>query len=240
MSGAVRIFFYNWPIYLGTWAAAAAVIVVGVHLGAMLLVLGATAAALWSVWSLAVSFYIYDRSALAGGTWVGKLVPAGTEAWATIDAGLDAEVDLDASMPGHCIARLDIYDGNVVGRGSVERARARTPRQHVAKRCSATALALPDASCDVVAVVFTAHEVQTADDRDRFFREIGRTLRVGGRVVLVEHHRDLPNFLAFGPGFFHFLPRGEWLRVARAAGMIVRESMHVTPWVTALALERAT
>jgi len=239
VSGAIRIFFYNWPIYLGTWAAAAAVVALGAHLGATLLVVGGVVAALWSVWSLAVSFYIYDRSLLAGGTWVAKLVPAGTEAWAAIDAGLDAEVDLDASMPGHCIARLDIYDGAVVGRGSVERARARTPRKHVAKLCPATALALPDASCDVVAVVFTAHEVQTADDRDRFFREVVRALRADGRVLLVEHHRDLPNFLAFGPGFLHFLPRREWLRVARAAGMIVRETMHVTPWVTALALEKA-
>jgi len=239
VSGAVRIFRYNWPKYAVTWCAAVAALCYAEHFGGWLLVLGALLALAWSALSLAVSHYVYDRSALAGGKWLPALLPANTEAWATADAGLDAEVALDAVMPGTCVARLDIYDGATVGARSVDRARAITPRAHAATRSSATALALGDGACDVVAVIFTAHEIHDAGVRERFFLEVKRTLRAGGRLLLVEHLRDAPNFLAFGPGFLHFQPRAEWLRLARAAELRVAAETRVTPWVMALALEKA-
>jgi SAM-dependent methyltransferase len=141
-------------------------------------------------------------------------------------------------MPGRCLARLDIYDGTRVGAGSVERARRATPRRHDATRCGVTELPHADASCDVVTLVFAAHEVTSPGDRDRLFAEVRRALRPGGRLLLVEHPRDTPNFLAFGPGFLHFLPRREWLRVARCADLTVAGALRVTPWVMALSLEK--
>ncbi len=41
----------------------------------------------------------------------------------------------------------------------------------------------------------------------KFFNEIHRILKKKRPVFLVEHMRDTANFLAFGPGFFHFYPR---------------------------------
>jgi SAM-dependent methyltransferase len=73
----------------------------------------------------------------------------------------------------------------------------------------------------------------------RFFEELRRVLAPRGRVLVVEHLRDVPNFLAFGPGFLHFHPRREWLRVAKAANLAVTKTAKVTPWVTALLLEKA-
>jgi SAM-dependent methyltransferase len=242
VSGALRIFLYNWPLYAATWASAAVAVGVGTVLGGPLgamVVVGALGAIAWSATSLAVSFHVYDRSPLARGTWITEFLPRGAPAWISVDTGLDAEVDLDAALAGPCLGRLDVYDGRIVGRGSVRRARSTTPRKHAAQPCSALALPLGDAACELACVVFTAHEVQLPADRVRFFEELRRVLAPGGRVLVVEHLRDVPNFLAFGPGFLHFLPRREWLRVAKATSFAVARTTTITPWVTALLLEKA-
>src|SRR5262249_55829067 len=96
-SGAARIFVYNWPIYAGTWALAVGALVLALErgLGPAAVILG-SAPAVWSVLSLLVSFHIYDRSPLLGGRWLSSLLPTSVEDWATIHAGLDAEVALEA------------------------------------------------------------------------------------------------------------------------------------------------
>jgi SAM-dependent methyltransferase len=240
-SGALRIFLYNWPVYVATWTAAVVVLVSATRLPKTALVLVtalACGAVVWSVASLAVSFYIYDRSVLVSGAWVPGVLGKQRSTWATIHAGLDAEVELDAVMPGECLARLDVFDPRVMTSPSIVRARARTPRAKAATRCSPTALALNDASCDAVVVAFTVHEIRDPTARDEFFGEIRRALRPGGRAIVVEHFRDLPNFLAFGLGFVHFVPRGEWLSCAERARLAIALETKVTPWVTALVLER--
>jgi hypothetical protein len=241
MSGARRIFSYNWPIYAATWLGAIAGALLVPRLwpqGAWLAVAAALGAVAWSLLSLLVSHYVYDRSGLQTGAWLRPLLPATVESWASIDAGLDAEVTLDGIVPGRCAGRVDIYDGELVRAPSVRRARALTPRRHAAVAARATALPLADESCDLVAVIFTAHEIRDPRARAAFFGELRRVLSRRGRALLVEHLRDAANFLAFGPGFLHFCARREWLAQAERAGLHVAVETRVTPWVMALALER--
>jgi len=53
--------------------------------------------------------------------------------------------------------------------------------------------------------------------------------RLGCRLFLAGY-----NFLAFGPGFLHFLPRGEWLRVAHESGLLAVRDFRFTPFVRVL------
>jgi SAM-dependent methyltransferase len=240
VSGAARILLYNWPTYALTWIGGLVALVLAPRFNGLALFvgLGAAIAIGWSLFSLLVSFWIYDRSGLVAGAWLRPLLPARVEAWTAVDTGLDAEVMLDDVLPGTCLGRLDVYDGERVRAPSVQRARAITPRSHAAIRARPGALPLPDGSCDVVAAVFAAHEVRDRTLREQLFAEMRRLLRDGGRVLLVEHVRDSANFVAFGPGFVHFQPRAEWLRLAERAGLRIAAETRVTPFVMALALER--
>ena len=239
-SGALRIFTYNWPIYVGTWTFAIGSALVAQRLPSPLALLALSASAVAIVWSFAsllISAYVYDWSALSGGTWVSELLGK-PETWATIHAGLDAEVDVDAALGPGCVARLDIFDAELMTSPSIARARTRTPPVHAVVPCKATALPLADASCDAIVVAFTAHEIRDDKAREAFFSELRRALKPEGRALVVEHLRDLPNFMAFGPGFLHFVARTEWRRLVALARLDVVREARVTPWVMALTVSR--
>jgi SAM-dependent methyltransferase len=240
-NAAARIFSYNWPTYGAVSAGALAAIVVARALApawASLVTGGAVLAVAWAFASLVVSHWIYDRSELHGGAWLPALLPPRTSRWAAIDAGLDAEVDL-ACMPGTCVAWLDVFDPRIMRAPSIGRPRRQTPRTVPATPAAVEALPLADRTCDALVVPFTAHEIRDRAARERFFAETARALVPGGRLVVVEHVRDLANFLAFGPGNWHFQPRGEFLRVATLAGLRLADERRITPWVHAFAFEKS-
>jgi SAM-dependent methyltransferase len=238
-SGARRIFSYNWPIFVATWIGAALVMAWAVRSGTQAACALALAACLWSLVSLAVSSYVYDYSELSAGRWALAMFDTPPETWCSIHAGLDAELTLEGVVPGTPIAWLDVYDAELMTSPSIARARATTPQARAAVRCKPQALPLAKASCDAVFVAFTAHEIRNQEAREQFFVEVRRALRPGGRMLLVEHVRDLWNFAAFGPGFLHFVARDEWLRLAAHAGLRVAKEVRITPWVMALALEKS-
>ena len=64
---------------------------------------------------------------------------------------------------------------------------------------------LPEDSADKIFVTLSAHEIATDDERIAFFTALKRSLKPAGQIVVTEHLRDLPNFLAYTIGFFHFL-----------------------------------
>jgi hypothetical protein len=83
----------------------------------------------------------------------------------------------------------------------------------------------------LVVVTLAAHEIRESGKREGFFLELRRIVSPAGRVVVVEHLRDLAAALAFGPGIFHFFPRGEWLRLGSRVGMELEHERAITPFV---------
>jgi hypothetical protein len=90
---------------------------------------------------------------------------------------------------------------------------------------------LADESTDIVFALLAIHELRAESERTAWFAEAKRCLRVGRRIVLVEHVRDIANFFAFGPGFLHFHSYASWRRCWEHAGLRCVDHFDMTPFV---------
>lgn len=241
--GVRRVVAFNWPkLVLGAAAAVAAGVVAATSASPVLRALTLLTAA-GTVWflasSLVVSWWVYDRSGLHDWRWLAPLLPVARPRWALVHAGFDeAGPSLPAAL-GTPAAVVDLAPW--LSRTSPSNVRAQ--RRHPApstiaagRACGPTPLALPPASYDVVLLAFTAHEVRDRQQREALFEDLRRVLRPAGRVVLVEHLRDLPNLAAFGPGALHFQSRREWQRLARRSGLSTVHEVAMTSFVRGFAL----
>jgi ubiquinone/menaquinone biosynthesis C-methylase UbiE len=237
--GVIEIAWFNWHQYAaGTLVClAAGWILLGVPLSPIpraLLASGTGLAAFWLVASLVVSHYIYDRSGLSTWEWVKPLFPTPPMRWANIHCGFDeTTAPLDHLFPQSERLVLDIFDAREMTEASLQRARRYEVRAPEAVHAQCDALPARDEQMDALFVLFAAHELRHRFARNSLFRELRRVLARGGRLLLVEHLRDGWNFLAFGPGYWHFLPRQEWEAQIREAGFTVERVFHKTPFVQA-------
>jgi len=63
---------------------------------------------------------------------------------------------------------------------------------------------------DIVFLLSAVHEIRSNEEKILFLKECHRLCKSGGRIIMVEHLRDFPNFLAFSVGFTHFFSRSVW------------------------------
>ena len=85
-------------------------------------------------------------------------------------------------------------------------------------------------------MILSAHEVRDPAERAAFFREIQRGMAPGAQIVVVEHLRDAPNFLAYTVGFLRFHSRAAWLATFEAAGLVVESEEKHTPFLSVFTL----
>jgi SAM-dependent methyltransferase len=240
--GTAQILRYNRSFYV---AGAVGVAIGGATLSALpwpvwLALPGWIALAMGTWWllaSIAASYWVYDASDLMSWKWVADLKPAGGR-WASFHAGLDEATPDIAREWGEPSAVCDFFDPTEMTEASILRARNLARNTLRAQPVQYGAFPFESESLDAIAVVFSAHELRSAAARERFFGELRRALRPGGRLLLVEHLRDVPNFIVFGPGAFHFMSRGEWRRLCAQAGLAITEERQKTPFVAAFVAER--
>lgn len=194
---------------------------------------GAGLAAWWTLASLAASWYIYDLSPLRRWNWLYKLADPAASRWVLVHTGLDEAGYLfrqrHPASPGLI---LDTFHPQTMTEPSIRRARAEATTSPDA-RCHWGHWPTRNASADLVFFILAAHELRRHTDRLALFREALRSLKPGGKVILVEHERNLLNFLAFGPGFLHFWPAGEWDVTASEAGLSLEHQQSIATFITA-------
>jgi SAM-dependent methyltransferase len=245
-AGTLTIVQMNWPRYV-----LAGVIVVTTAMPIAFDLPPAIRVALWSAASLALFWVImsvvgahivYDRSDLFTWRWMRDVLEVAPTRWINIHAGLN-------SLPRPIISRLfpkatglsvDIFDPTEMTEASIHRARVALPMDPHSLPGRFDHLPIYCGDADVAFIILAAHELRRDESRLALFRELHRVVRAGGTVVLVEHVRNLANFIAFGPGAFHFFSRRNWMRAATAGGFDLTRELSFLPLVHAFILRRSS
>jgi hypothetical protein len=240
--GMAAIARFNWPFYVAATAMLLASLLGLIFLSAFIwkLVCGAAlaGAAYFLFGSLGVSHLIYDRSDLYRWRWLDRAL-GGAQLHRVIfcHSGFDeASEELRSRLAKTEWLILDHFDEARMTEASIRRARKLFPPTAGTLSAAYDQWPVAKETADVVFGLLAIHELRSEQERSAWFSEARRCLARGGRVVLVEHLRDLANFLAFGPGFLHFHSRESWRRAWEVAGFRAADGFGVTPWVRVFVL----
>jgi SAM-dependent methyltransferase len=201
-----------------------------------LLILGTVVS---SCLSLLVSYYVYDFSDLYRLDWLKCLPIAPQSDIINVHAGFDETSFLfQKNFPEARLRVFDFYNPLQHTEVSIKRARKAYPPFPNTQTIETKHLPLPDTSVGTIFVVLSAHEIRQDAERVLFFQELRRTLHPEGRIVVVEHLRDMPNFIAYNIGFFHFLSKKSWLTTFQKSSLSIAQSLKITPFITVFILKK--
>lgn len=189
--------------------------------------------------SLIVSFYVYDLSNLYTFDWLDDLNINTEGKILNINAGFDeTSALLHSKYPGSEIKVFDFYDPQKHTEISIKRARNAYPPYGGTMQSSTSSLPVQENTADNVFVIFSAHEIRNDTERTNFFKELNRTVRQSGKIIITEHLRDTANFIAYNIGAFHFLSRSTWNETFQGAGLRICNEIKITPFITSFILEK--
>jgi ubiquinone/menaquinone biosynthesis C-methylase UbiE len=241
--GVANIIRFNWHFYLIAGISVLLIITASVWVSNLLFwILIALAFGIVSSTciSLLVSYYVYDRSRLYDLSWLNQFDRPEIQTMLNVHAGFDETSSiLQKNFPSAEMKVFDFYDPSKHTEVSIERARKAYPPYGGTMKISTSKLPLPNNSVNLIFNIFALHEVRNRNERTAFLKEQVRTLRDDGKVVVVEHLRDVPNFLAYNIGFFHFLSEAEWRSTFQLAGLRLDYRFKITPFINVFILRKA-
>lgn len=241
LQGMLAIAGFNWPFYAAASAVMAASLF-GLFANSPTIKLSSAAAFVGAgyflVGSLGVSHLVYDRSDLYRWTWLDRALRGGNFRRAIFcHCGFDETSEVLRERYGEIEwLTLDHFDEGRMTEASIRRARPKYPPAPGTLPCPYDRWTAPDGTADFVLGLLAIHELRSETERRAWFSEARRCLARDGRIVLVEHLRDLPNFIAFGPGFLHFHSRESWREAWEKCRLFLHDEFCVTPWVRVFVL----
>jgi ubiquinone/menaquinone biosynthesis C-methylase UbiE len=189
--------------------------------------------------SLGVSYYVYDVSDLYKLNWIDDFVESEESQIININAGFDeTSILLKNKFPNSELLVFDFYDPKKHTEVSIKRARKAYPIFPNTKSVTATYLPTLDNSVDKIFVIFAAHEIRNEQERIAFFKELKRVIKPTGEIIITEHLRDVPNFLAYNIGFLHFYSKPTWLEIFQSADFTLKNEQKLTPFISTFTLTK--
>jgi len=240
--GVVNIIRFNWHFYVIAFLVMCGLTIANSFLAADIQWIIPTLillAVLSIVLSLGISYYIYDYADIYSLDWLQPLNIADDTNLVNIHAGFDETSHLLAKRYSTSTLQVfDFYDPAKHTEVSIERARRLyTPYPNTLK-ISTTNIPLPANSADYIFNIFAAHEIRDPAERVAFLKQLHACVKPTGYVVVLEHLRDLPNFIAYNIGFFHFHSRQEWKHNFSDAGFILEQELSLTPFLALFILRK--
>jgi hypothetical protein len=242
LEGLTNILKFNWHYYLlaGLFVVATFILARFVpHQFIFYIALARIVIIATIVVSLSVSCYIYDVSGLYQFTWLERYKSALQDNIVNIHAGFDETSDILSKMlPDTKLLVFDFFDPEKHTEISIKRARNAYPPYVGTTQINTFSVPLKSNSTDGIFLTFSAHEIRMDNERIEFFKQLSYSLTEFGKIFVTEHLRDLPNFLVYNIGFFHFLSRATWDQTFKRAGLKVSSTLKATPFTTTFILER--
>lgn len=184
---------------------------------------------------LLVSAYVYDFAGYYEMNWLQDVINRQKHADLIINihAGFDETSYLIKSkFPGPELKAFDFYDAKRHTEPAIKRARKVSLGFPDTRQVASGSIPLMDRTVDIVFLLSAAHEIRSNEEKATFLKECHRVCKSGGKIIIVEHLRDFPNFLAFSVGFTHFFSRSVWKNVLVRAGFGGLRETKFTPFMS--------
>ena len=184
---------------------------------------------------LFVSAYVYDLSGYYKFDWLKDVISSKQNAKSivNINAGFDeTSFILADKFPAAEVKVFDFYDSKRHTEPAIIRARKVSlvyPNTH---QITSHSIPLDDQSVDIIFLLSAAHEIRSQNEKVQLLKECRRLCKPDSIVVMVEHLRDFPNFVAFSVGFTHFFSRNIWTKAFASAGFSTFSETKFTPFMS--------
>lgn len=184
---------------------------------------------------LFVSAYVYDFSGYYHFRWLKDCAvsDANTNQILNINAGFDeTSYIIKSHFPKSDLKVFDFYNARQHTEPAIVRARKVSVVYPNTQEIKSDSIPLQDKSVDIIFLLSAVHEIRSHEERVQFLKECHRVCKPNGKVIMIEHLRDFPNFLAFSVGFTHFFSGAAWKRAFAQAGFPILEEKKFTPFMS--------
>lgn len=189
---------------------------------------------------LIISAYVYDFSGYYNFNWFKDLnIEDKSETQiVNINAGFDeTSFTINHKFPKSNLQVFDFYNADKHTEPAIIRARKVTNEYPNTIQINTKRVPLADNSVDAIFLLSAIHEMRKDEEKVDFLKECKRVCKLNGKVIIVEHLRDVPNFFAFSVGVTHFFSRATWLRVFKQAGFTNVKEKKFTPFMSIFTLK---
>ncbi len=184
---------------------------------------------------LIVSAYVYDFSGYYDFKWLKnfKLNDSKDQQILNINAGFDeTSFIIKNYFPKSDLKVFDFYNAERHTEPAIIRARKVSLVYPNTEQIISNAIPLKDNSVDLIFLLSAAHEIRSQDEKIMFLKECHRVCTANATIIMIEHLRDFPNFLAFSVGFTHFFSKKTWRNAFNKAGFKTFEEQKFTPFMS--------
>jgi SAM-dependent methyltransferase len=184
---------------------------------------------------LIVSAYVYDFSGYYEFNWLKNytLPDSETNQILNINAGFDeTSFIIKNHFPKSDLRVFDFYNAKQHTEPAIVRARKVTQVYPNTQQITSNNIPMQDRSVDVIFLLSAAHEIRTQEEKISFLKECHRVCKSDANIIMIEHLRNFPNFVAFTIGFTHFFSRKIWLDAFKKAGFAKIEERKFTPFMS--------